>query len=249
MKMIFSYLIALIGLVAMTSAQAHGSPGNMPYLSYTSPPASASASTAPTPSDRPAPAPPAAAPAALAPLDPAAPSIAPIAPIAPAPAPSPNPIISLIQSGIQNPAFSPPPTSKYQYENAPTSFALSHISFASHLIPHPRPTTPATDATPGEVRLCTGTTYTSDSGDSAEVQCDAVHAGFDKCLDLSEAFRGRVVSVRPDKGQLCLFFEGSGCLGGGEGIKWPGVRNLRGRIGQGRDWSRRIVSFRCQEEG
>jgi hypothetical protein len=59
----------------------------------------------------------------------------------------------------------------------------------------------------------------------------------------------QVASARPDKGQLCLLFDDAGCYGSAEWVKWPGVQNLRGRIGDGGGWANRVVSFRCTAEG
>ncbi|KAF2629562.1 hypothetical protein BU25DRAFT_456650 [Macroventuria anomochaeta] len=263
-------LISILALAALTSAQAHASPGSIPYLSFTSPPAanstSALAPSAPPASAPPAPAPPASAPAPApsghpAPAPPAAapPGSTPLAPpvssVNPVPAKcSINPAISMIQSGIKNPAFNtvstriPKPAPTYAKE--PISFALSNIEFGTTLVQAPKPTIKPVDpdATSGEVLFCTSTAYTSWAGDDPNGSCDAVHSTWNECRSLSDVFKRKVMSVRPDKGQLCLFFADDDCYGAAEWIKWPGVQNLRGRIGEGNDWSKRIVSFRCTAE-
>jgi|SRR5690242_14199154 len=215
------------------------------------------------PSGRPAPAPPAgnASPGAP-PLEPAAPNgdsnalISMIKSGLLLPASTPNPIVSTIQSSMQKSAFAPapapPPTSSpiTTYTQEPVSFALSDISFASSPSPAPSPS-PAADpnSTPGAVLLCTSTTYSSWRGDDPDAVCDVVHSELNKCRNVSAAFRKKVTAVRPDKGQLCLLFDREDCYGKAEWVKWPGVRNLRGRVGDGGAWAGRVVSFRCSGEG
>lgn len=224
------------------------------------------AAQAPPPSGRPAPAPPAGiAPPGTPPLEPAAPNgdsnalISMIKSGLLLPAPTPNPVVSVIQSGTQKSAFkpapappppptpSPSPTTTYTQE--PVSFALSDISFASSASPAPSPSPAADlDSTPGAVLLCTSTTYSSWRGDAPDAVCDVVHSELNKCRNVSAAFRKKVTAVRPDKGQLCLLFDHDDCYGKAEWVKWPGVRNLRGRVGDGGAWAGRVVSFRCSGE-
>ncbi|KAJ4988731.1 hypothetical protein SVAN01_05708 [Stagonosporopsis vannaccii] len=245
MKLLFSPLLPLL---ALTAAQA------------------------PPPSGRPAPAPPAGAPPSPLPLAPAAPNRDGNALISmiksglshPSVSTS-NPIVSMIQSGLQNAPFAtasttPIPTSTTTtYLQGIFSFELSNISFASTLLPSASAPTPAPapapapapedmNSTPGAILLCTSTTYSSWTGDVPDATCDLVHAELNQCRNVSALFRKKVTAVRPDKGQLCLLFDEEDCFGKAEWVKWPGVRNLRGRLGDGGSWAGRVVSFRCSAE-
>ncbi|KAF2994954.1 hypothetical protein E8E13_002610 [Curvularia kusanoi] len=143
------------------------------------------------------------------------------------PAFTPNPVVSMIQSGIKNPVFTQPPTTTYTTE--PVSFDLSDISFGTELLPSPTlssrlspsPFPPNTDSdngpnvhnTPGTLLACTSTTYTSWAGDVPSSVCDVIPSEFGKCRNFSDALAGKVVAVRPDKGQLCLLFDKQDCYG------------------------------------
>ncbi|KAG9197568.1 hypothetical protein G6514_001473, partial [Epicoccum nigrum] len=86
--------------------------------------------------------------------------------------------------------------------------------------------------TPGTLLACTSTCYTSWAGDDASAVCDVPSGKLDECRNFSDALAGKIVAVRPDRGQVCLLYEERDCGGQAEWVKWPGVRNLRGRVGE-----------------
>jgi hypothetical protein len=122
----------------------------------------------------------------------------------PALTPSPaNPIVSLLQSGIRNPATTPNPIvsmiqsgikSPTTYTKEPTSFALSNIDFGSTLVQSPKPIVNPIDpdSTPGEVRFCSSAAYTSWNGDEENAVCDSITTDLGSCRNLGAARRGKV---------------------------------------------------------
>lgn len=114
--------------------------------------------------------------------------------------------------------------------------------------PPVRPTPESQHNTPGTLLACTSTCYTSWSGDSPDAVCDVLASPLKECRNFSAALAGEIVAVRPDKGQVCLLYEERDCGGRAEWVKWPGVKNLRGRVSESGGWARRARSWVCDPE-
>jgi hypothetical protein len=127
--------------------------------------------------------------------------------------------------------------------NAPSpvnpTIAPDQVSFASWVNPDqlspPTPTPIRPESTPGDIFVCTDADFTG--------TCEYFHNLTYECYNLDDRFRRQLTSIRPDKNQLCLFFDEDNCAGNADWIRWPGSGNMRGRR-----FDNRAASWKCSDD-
>ncbi|KAF2830095.1 hypothetical protein CC86DRAFT_436180 [Ophiobolus disseminans] len=96
----------------------------------------------------------------------------------------------------------------------------------------------ALEAEPGDVWMCNNINFDHEHG-----KCVYFREVTNKCFNLPSDMAGQISSIRPDKGQLCRFFENTDCGGKADWIRWPGTKNMRGRR-----FDNRVRSWNCASD-
>ncbi|KAH7392749.1 hypothetical protein BKA66DRAFT_21375 [Pyrenochaeta sp. MPI-SDFR-AT-0127] len=129
---------------------------------------------------------------------------------------------------------------------APISFNPDDISWAGWAnpstltqfappAPPPEPS-PEPESSPGDIFVCTDTAFRG--------TCEYFHNVTYQCHNLPANLQKQLSSIRPDKGQLCIFYDDQDCFGAAHWMRWPGSGNMRGRR-----FDNKVVSWRCTEDG
>jgi len=63
------------------------------------------------------------------------------------------------------------------------------------------------------------------------------------CYPLPADMAGKISSIRPDKNQVCRFYEGENCGGQADWLRHPGTKNMRGRR-----FDNKVKSFKCDDD-
>jgi hypothetical protein len=158
---------------------------------------------------------------------------------APAPAPaSPSVVTDPAQISFWNSLVDnqPTPTPSLVTDPAAITFWNSWLDAQ----PTPTPTAvpapaPEPESTPGDVYFCTDANFGGN--------CQYLHDLTYQCHNLPAELNKQVTSLRPDKGQLCMFYEGTECGGRADWIRWPGTTNMRGRR-----FDNSVSSWQCSED-
>ncbi|KAF1916799.1 hypothetical protein BDU57DRAFT_418557, partial [Ampelomyces quisqualis] len=88
---------------------------------------------------------------------------------------------------------------------------------------------------PGDLYVCTDINFSG--------TCSYFHALTYNCYNFDAPFRRQISSIRPDKNQVCIFYENEDCGGSDDWVRWPGSANMRGRR-----FDNRAASWRCSDD-
>lgn len=133
-------------------------------------------------------------------------------------------------AGNQDPNPAPTP------EPVDTNIDPNNVQFQdgidpNNLSPPERPS----ESTPGDLYVCTDTQFGGD--------CEYFHALTYNCYNLADKFKHKLTSIRPDKNQMCQFYDSDNCVGDSDWIRWPGSGNMRGRR-----FDNRAASWTCSDD-
>jgi hypothetical protein len=111
----------------------------------------------------------------------------------------------------------------------------AHLSPATSTPPAPPAASQAPESSPGDIFVCTDSDFKG--------VCEYMHSVTYVCNNFGDKYAGLLSSIRPDKGQLCLFYDKKDCFGDADWIRWPGSSNMRGRR-----FDDRAQSWKCSDD-